>query len=483
MKTLEEAEQIIAQLREENKLLKEEGKRIPILEGKIGDLKEELKEVKEILKFWKEAFEKLRRELRKYHNENTPSGAVPPYLKPTIEIKREYVEETEEKGDDCRIGKQNIRNRRPKIINRTEHLELKKCPCCGGKLKKKKTKPLRRITITLKMPEAEVVENIIPRYYCPTCEVEVRPQVPNALPNSKFDLTVSIFISVLFIGMNMTQGKISELLSLFGLDISKATVCNILGRLKEYLGDEYAELEKRVLEAKSKCKDETSHRHNGKLNWVWVATTTKDVCYWIEEKRNYKTARKLFKNDKGISTTDGYKAYDMPGKPIQRDWAHLFRKARNPEHWFTSEKEIRDYKALVEQLGKLYHQAKIDKAELKLSRELREKYERKLLKILTSVKSLGKNANNLINYIMHYNLDWFTFLEHKEVEPTSNRAERMLRHFVIKRKISQQTRGDEHKESYAMQMSLYETSKLRGENYMENVRHVVEDKLNVVGKF
>ena len=104
-----------------------------------------------------------------------------------------------------------------------------------------------------------------------------------------------------------------------------------------------------------------------------------------------------------------------------------------------------------------------------------------MIKILNSVKHLGKNANNLINYIMHYTLDWFTFLEHKEVEPTSNRAERALRRLVIKRKINQQSRSEESKQSYAMQASLYMTSKLRKQNYAKVLRNVVERKLNDAG--
>lgn len=471
MKSWEELELRVARLEEENRMLKSKL-------SEFNKIKEELRLANQKVKILEEAFEKLRKELRKYHNENTPSGAFAPYMKPTIEIKRETTEETE----NDKKKKNNIRNSRPKKIDRTEHLEIKNCPHCGKKLKKKKTKPITRIIIKFGMPNIETVECIRSRYYCDNCEEEVLPPIPDALPKSKFDLTTSVLISVLFIGMNITQGKIAELLSFFGLNISKATVCNILRRLKEYLGDEYAELELRVLKAKSKCKDETSWPHNGKLNWAWVATTAKDVCYWIEEKRNYKTARKLFKDDKGISTADGYKAYDVEGKQIQRDWAHLFRLARNPEHWFTSEEEIGDYKKLVSELGSLYHSAKQDKATGKLSKELREQYEKRLFELLASVKNPGKNANKLINYIMHYNLDWFTFLEHKEVKPTSNDAERALRHVVIKRKNSQQTRSDESRESYAMQMSLYMTSKLRDQNYMENLRHVVESKLHDGGK-
>jgi len=478
MKPSEEAEQIIAQLEKENQELKNK-----LL--KLVEVKEENKLLKERYKFLEKAFEKLRKELRKYNNENTPSGSLPPYLKPGISIRKyfENIPEEKEEKIDNKVQKKNIRNSRPKKIDRTETLELKRCPKCGGKLHKEEARSLKRIIITLKMPEIETVEYESPRYYCPICDEEVIPKVSNALPKSKFDLTISIFISVLFIGMNMTQGKIAELLSIFGLNISKATVCNILRRLKEYLGDEYEELQKKILNAKAKGKDETSWRHNGKMNWVWVATTAKEVCYWIEEKRNYETVKKIFKGDKGIDTVDGYKGYDQLNKQIQRDWGHLFRIARKPEYWFTSEREIKEYKKLVKKLGKIYHNAKEDKINLKSSKKLREKYEKKLFKILTSVKLLSKNANKLINYIMHYNFDWFTFLEHKEVNPTSNDAERALRHIVIKRKISQQSRSDESKESYAMQLSLYQTCKLRDQNYMKNLKNVVEDKLNIAGKF
>jgi len=93
MKSSEEAEQIIAQLRKELLEVKEENK----------ELKELLKEANQQIKFLEEAFEKLRRELRKYHNENTPSGAVPPYLRPVIEIKREVGENETPENDKVKI--------------------------------------------------------------------------------------------------------------------------------------------------------------------------------------------------------------------------------------------------------------------------------------------------------------------------------------------------------------------------------------------
>ncbi len=74
---------------------------------------------------------------------------------------------------------------------------------------------------------------------------------------------------------------------------------------------------------------------------------------------------------------------------------------------------------------------------------------------------------------MRFNNEWFTFLEYKDVEPTSNRAERAMRPVVIKRRVSQQTRGEDSMGSYAMQMSLYMSSKLQGQDYVENLSNIL----------
>jgi len=100
-----------------------------------------------------------------------------------------------------------------------------------------------------------------------------------------------------------------------------------------------------------------------------------------------------------------------------------------------------------------------------------------------SIKRLGKNADKLMNYIMKFEDEWFTFLKYEEVEPTNNLAERSLRHIVIKRKISQQSRSERCKESYAMQVSLYKSAQQRGENYIELLHNVLERQLFEMGKF
>ena len=84
----------------------------------------------------------------------------------------------------------------------------------------------------------------------------------------------------------------------------------------------------------------------------------------------------------------------------------------------------------------------------------------------------------IVNYIMKFDGEWFTFLQHNDTEPTSNRAERALRPMVIKRRISQQSRGLDNMDSYAMQMSLYMSSKLQGQDYIENLSNILKPHIS-----
>ena len=132
---------------------------------------------------------------------------------------------------------------------------------------------------------------------------------------------------------------------------------------------------------------------------------------------------------------------------------------------------------------KLFSQAKKDKLELGCSKELQEKYDNTLLELLAEKnrrknKWIGKNALRLKQYILKQQGKWFTFLKYEYVAPTNNKAEREIRHPVIKRKISQQNRSTRHMHSYEMQASLYATSKARGLQYSQALQEIITPQQN-----
>ena len=412
----------------------------------------------------------LRKELRKYRNENTPSGAIPSYLKEELQHATAEPKEPSE-------PKPNQRNARA-APDRVEKHFLQACPDCGGRLSKK-NRAYRRRVLHLIPAQVENVQHECQAYYCKKCRKEVAPVVPNTLPNCKFDLTFAIFISYLYVASNMSMGGIrNQFADLFKLPICKATISNTLTRLKEYLGDEYAYLEQQVREAAVRYRDETGWRMNGKTFWDWVVATKAAVVYRLERRRCHSNALKIVGRKGTVDVSDAYQAYNKLTGRKERCWAHLLRLAKNPEHPFALEQEIEDYKKLVQGIGEIYHLAKEKKRKFKPSAKRRREFDKMLLKCLQKVRWHSKNSNKLINYIMQLEGEWFTFLEFEDVEPTNNRAERALRHIVVKRKISQQSRGDESMESYAMQASLYMTAHQKGESYADYLQHVVEEKLH-----
>lgn len=438
------------------------------------ELKQALAKALETIELLKKENERLRKQLRRFLNENTPSGAIPPYLKEELQHSTQEPKEQQE-------PKPNPRNARAEP-DRTEKHSLNACPDCGGRLRKKGRTYKRRV-LHLLPAQVENVEHECPAYYCKKCKKEVVPKIDGTLPNCKFDLTTAIFISYLFVASNMSMGGIRNLfLDLFGIGICKGTISNTLTRLKEYLGDEYSFLEQQIIEAAARHRDETGWRMDGKTFWNWVVATKDAVVYRLERRRCHSNALKIVGKKGTVDVSDGYKAYNKLTGRKQRCWAHLLRLARNPEHPFALEQEIEDYKKLVQGIGEIYHKAKKAKRKFKPSAARRRKFDRMLLGCLQAVRWHSKNSNKLINYIMALEGEWFTFLEFPDVEPTNNRAERALRHIVVKRKISQQSRGYESMESYAMQASLYMTAHQKGESYANYLQHVVEEKLHAGGK-
>lgn len=446
------------------------------LQDEVKYLHQENKELRKRNEKLEKKYNKVRKELRKYKNENSPSGLTPPHLKKEL---AKAVEQPKEKKEAA----ENSRNARPKKYGRIERHVLFECSFChrDDGLTKKKRKHYRTV-IGIKPPEEEVVKHECVVYYCKHCKREVVAKVKTAFPNSKFDMKVAVFISYFLVDSNVSMGTVKRIFKdVFGMEISKSTISNIFTGLKDYLGKEYSELRKRIRKARARYKDETGWRKNGKTFWAWVCATAEDIIYLIERRRNSRTAKKLPRSKDGTDICDGYSVYNKLEGRKQRCWSHLTRKAKEPEYGFQDEREIEEYMRLVLGLGLILHDAKESKKKEGVSVELRKRYEKRLFEFLKSIKYLGKNADSVMNYIMKFNDEWFTFLEFEEVEPTNNRAERALRHLVVKRKVSQQSRSLEGMKSYATQASLCASVRLKGQNYMDYLSNVLEREINEIG--
>lgn len=433
---------------------------------------EQMKRQQDEIQRLKKEVERLGAQLRKYHNENTPCGSLPPYLKDEL-----MPQAHERKPSDQEKTAANPRNQRP-IPKREETHTLEACPNCHSPLRRQE-KTERRVIIHLIMPEAEAVGHEQPHYHCPNCHMDFRAEIPDSLPHSKYGLELSLFVLFLSV-LGLTQGKITEQLGAFGLKVCPSSINNIIHRVEKHMGEKrYQKLREEIRKSAHAGMDETSHRHKGE-NWQMMAVTTaKTVFYKFMSSRRYGMIRHLPIPKESISC-DGYRAYDRCGLPLQRCWAHALRRARQPPHYFQTNGKKRRYVGLARRLGKLYHQAKQQKHR---SAQLQKRYDEKLKALLMPYShDEEKNMRRLINYLLRYEGDWFLFLSQSGIEPTNNRTERAIRPMVIQRKVKQHTWSAAGRHGLEKTQSIYQTCRLNGENFVDIIRNDVEMNLHGIGK-
>ena len=78
-----------------------------------------------------------------------------------------------------------------------------------------------------------------------------------------------------------------------------------------------------------------------------------------------------------------------------------------------------------------------------------------------------KKVQNLRKLIIKHNQELLTFMEHPEIEPTNNTAERQLRPNVIMRKITFGNRSDEGACNHKILMSIIQTARLHNINPLD----------------
>lgn len=205
--------------------------------------------------------------------------------------------------------------------------------------------------------------------------------------------------------------------------------------------------------------DETHWYESGKLHWLWVAVGTKTAVFHIGSRRKEELSHLVTEAFLGWLVTDGYGVYRSHPRR-QRCLAHLIRKAIaltgaiNSKAAQIGQWILDDLKELIATIA----DASEDNHLI-----------RKLLRGLRRVCHLGKKADHKKLQALGKEIlnDWdavVAFVNHPELPPTNNEAERALRHAVIARNIGFGTRTREGSLAYSSLLSVIETCRLRDIN-------------------
>ena len=216
-----------------------------------------------------------------------------------------------------------------------------------------------------------------------------------------------------------------------------------------------------VLDAPLLHADETAHPERGQALWLWVFVSASTVVFYVGHRSKEIVTNLLGDDYTGWLMSDGYGVYREYARRL-RCWAHLLRKAKGLEASFEPQacEFGRETRALLERLMDAVYAARESPGEA-----LEVRYADTLAAFAARcARARDSGHANTRALAVELLRDWaaiFAVLAHPELPLTNNEAERMLRHWVIWRRISHGTRTAVGSRTFALLASVIETCRRR----------------------
>lgn len=409
--------------------------------------------------------DKLKRELRKYKNSNTPPSAHP-FLKPSMLPAGRH-----RRG----APKGHSGTTKPWCEPHEErHISGGACPGChsedisviGQRHQQQEEMP----------PEIqpEVVDVVRDVCRCNKCKLKFLARDGVTPIQGRFGVNLMVLVIFLkFIVRGVLRKTTSFLDAGFALKLAPASVQAIMERAAKAGEAEYAALKLKIKEAKILYIDETSFRVLGKNWWVWAFRSDTDLLLVIRNSRGNKVLEEILGKDyTGTVVCDCWRAYDfLSNATLQRCWAHLLRKSAELKS--VSGKHFhKKLSLLFEQIAKFNSKERTNKAR-------QRKYDQMTAKLQKTINHYSKydESKSTAKYIRFHIESWFTCIKIANVQPTNNYAEQAIRETVLVRKIIGAFRSEKGTKTYETLASLIATWQYQKLNIKKELHKMLSTNL------
>lgn len=322
------------------------------------------------------------------------------------------------------------------------HHAIHTCPDCGTILTDKTERTFYEEDITLPPdpPGKIIIKHTVEVGFCSSCRSW---KSARSLPSASLILgrSVRLYICYLSILLRLSFAQIRLHLSVsYRFHISDGEIARILEKEAIRLRPEYETLKERIRAEPGVHYDETHWKvqkeEQGHYAWVMIGTETPDAVFLCGRSRGKGVAEELKGDANHTGISDDYGVYRKLFRRHQLCWSHPHRKFRDLSQVKDLEAGARERcRRTYEAFAKAY--ALVEDA---LSLPLKKRRIRTIVsrfdeaaaadagdprKLATLKESLRKNKAS-----------YFTCLVTEGVPADNNKAERSLRHLVLKRKIS-----------------------------------------------
>lgn len=358
----------------------------------------------------------------------------------------------------------------PGEVDEIREYPLDECPDCGGRLGEP-SGVQTHIDIEIEPVVPTVREHVFDRYWCSCCKAMVRSRKADVVPRSKYGPRLHALVAWLKYGLGMTLGKVQAFLrEQCGLELSTGTLSELLARVGDRLAPAYDDLLDMVRRQSVLYADESGWRVDGVNHYLWVFTND-DLClYQIRRSRGSQVLVDLLgKSFPGVLCSDFYAAYGVIEGPKQKCLVHLMRdlrKLRESDDEPVAQSFSRKLIAALKRIFKL-HGAREQMLPAAFDKQAKAARTRVLNLAFDHLKSKHPDCKRLAKRISKHRQELFVCLEIPEVEPGNNQAERGVRPAVLMRKTSYGNRSDRGRRVQEVLMSLIQTCRKRGVDFME----------------
>lgn len=389
--------------------------------------------------------ERLRRELRKYKNSNTPPS-MHPFLRPAVHP----VLRHRRGAPDGHAGVTKPR-REP---HEKRHILGESCPNCHSKdiaVLGQRRQQQEEMPPEIQPVVVDVIRDVCK---CNTCNLKFLARDGITPVQGRFGVNLMVLVIFLkFIVRSVLRKTTHFLDASFAVKLAPASVQAIIQRAACAGDAEYAALKVKIKEARLLYIDETSFRVLGRNWWVWAFRSDTDLLLVIRNSRGNNVLEEIIGKDyRGIVVCDCWRAYDfLSNAMLQRCWAHLLRKSAElkgvPEMHF--HKKLSE---LFEQIVKFNSKERSKNYRLRKYAQLTATLQKTI-----TYYSRYEGCQAVVKYIDFHLESWFTCIKIAGVQPTNNYAEQAIRETVLVRKIIGAFRSEKGTKNYETLASLIAT--------------------------
>lgn len=308
---------------------------------------------------------------------------------------------------------------------------------------------------------------------CACCGKRRTAPLPTGVTDSAFGPRLQALVCSLRFERRMSVRHVSQLISeTLGCPISTGAVVEICHRAAAALEQPYQGLLDAVQASQACCADETSWAMNGQRRWLWMAATQTTVVMMIRPDRSQASATALLGAYQGVVLCDRYAGYNHLAERAAC-WAHLKR-----DFTKVAERSNRHAKRIGRQLATLaskicaaYRDFNEHASREQLATDVTPFHDQ-VVELLIQLAEHGdaksaKLADTLLTDGTFENL--WRFVDTDGIEPTNNRAERLIHHPVILRKLTCGSRTERGETTTATLLSILATCQLHTRSFADYV--------------